>query len=133
MGFYVKFTLFLLVLPLLVIGHDVYMWYDKDLDFKNFNFEKLSDMGYILNTYIPGLMEWFSSLVGESAWESYFVPALKVKTLIYSFLPAFVSLVFAVIAFFRIPNYTIKKKKGGREKMGRLSDEARQRIYGPDK
>ena len=86
----------LLLLPLLVVAHDLYFWHEAKYNFANF---RLSEVGFIWMEYAPDSYDAVVQFVGEETWETYAFPLMKLKT------AALLGFPFMVFFIIRIWNY----------------------------
>jgi hypothetical protein len=99
----------LALLPLGVIGHDVYLaYYGPDMNPDHAI--QLSDVGWLLKTYAPDAHSWLVENTDKEMWDSYIGPLLE-QTALYVALPPFL-LVLAVIVLVKLLSWRpVKREK----------------------
>ena len=112
----VKLWCFILLLPFFAaIGHDFYANYlidpQKKAKLEAFDIDpqayQLSDLGYLLVTYVPEAYENSRLMVGEESWTKYVDPVLREFTFVVALVPAAIFYLYLILAkLFGLPPFT---------------------------
>lgn len=92
----VRFFCILVALPFLAaLGHDGYIYYDSTYQ-KGENLPlRLSDLGYLWQTYAPGSLELVKQSVSPDSWSGWIVPLLRLPTLVVT--GAFAAFIYGIL------------------------------------
>lgn len=110
---FVYFIGFILVLlPVLVLGHDLYLalYIDGEIDISQP--VKFSDLGWLWVTYGPETYDWAKSAMANEDWDAYMSPVLRQNALLATGIPAAIFL--AAFGFFKLLG--LRKLIGGKAK-----------------
>jgi hypothetical protein len=86
----------LALLPLGVLGHDIYLAYYGP-DMKPDHAIQLSDVGWLLKTYAPDAHQWLVDNTDKDMWDKYVGPLLE-QTALFVALPPFLLAAFIALA-----------------------------------
>lgn len=107
MGSSIKIWCFILLLPFFAaIGHDFYISYVANPEQKarlesldiDPNAYQVSDFGYLITTYAPGIYDGTRAMLGEEQFKHYADPVLRQFTFVVALVPAALFFVYLLLA-----------------------------------
>ncbi len=90
-------ALFLLP-PLVILGHDIYIWYNEHQDFTLWQEFDFSDIGILFTLYAPDYYDTLQDMVTKETWKDKILPVMETNAVIGTGIPAAVLLVWSAIA-----------------------------------